>query len=102
MSLRKIALLILIVGFTRAHYALKGWDYYMHNHFFWAKIGTFAVIGLLSVPPTLAYIKWRRRDALPSDTEIRKQKIFIHTELLLFVLMFGFAAAMARGFGEIG
>ena len=56
-----LAALILIVGFSRAIFAAKGWEYYAHNAFFWAKIGTFLVIGLLSVPPTLAFLKWRGR-----------------------------------------
>src|SRR5215469_864458 len=59
-SYRALAGLILIVGFARAIFAAKGWDYYAHNAFFWAKIGTFAVIGLLSVPPTRALLRWRR------------------------------------------
>src|SRR5271165_5686009 len=33
-----LAALILIVGFSRAIFAAKGWDYYEHNAFFWAKI----------------------------------------------------------------
>ena len=48
-----LAALILIVGFSRAIFAAKGWDYYEHNAFFWAKIGTFVAIGVLSVPPTI-------------------------------------------------
>ena len=47
-----LAALILIVGFSRAIFTAKGWDYYEHNAFFWAKIGTFVAIGVLSVPPT--------------------------------------------------
>ena len=46
-----LAALILIVGFSRAIFTAKGWDYYEHNAFFWAKIGTFVAIGVLSVPP---------------------------------------------------
>ena len=44
-----LAVLIIIVGFSRAIFAAKGWDYYAHSAFFWAKITTFALIGLLSV-----------------------------------------------------
>ena len=62
-----LAVLILIVGFSRAIFAAKGWEYYAHNVFFWAKIGTFAAIGLLSVPPTLTFLKWRRAGASPTD-----------------------------------
>jgi hypothetical protein len=36
-----------VVGFSRAIYAAKGWAYYEANGFFWAKIATFvAVVGL--------------------------------------------------------
>src|SRR5262249_9060578 len=52
-----LAALILIIGFSRAVFAAKGWEYYAHNSFFWAKIGTFVVIGLLSIPPTLAFLR---------------------------------------------
>jgi putative membrane protein len=61
------AALILIVGFSRAILAAKGWDYHAHNAFFWAKIAIFLVIGLLSVPPTIVYVKWRRGDAVTDE-----------------------------------
>ena len=64
-----LAGLILIVGFSRAIFAAKGWAYYAHNAFFWAKIGTFIAIALLSVPPTLAFLKWRRTGASPTLKE---------------------------------
>jgi putative membrane protein len=44
-----LAGLIVLVGFSRAIFAAKGWYYYSHDLFFWAKIGTFVVIGLLSI-----------------------------------------------------
>src|ERR1700730_18924659 len=54
-----------IIGFCRANFAAKGWAYYSHNGFFWAKLTTFALVGLLSIPPTLKFIQWRRPGALP-------------------------------------
>jgi putative membrane protein len=96
-----VAGLIIFVGFSRAIFAAKGWHYYMHNGFFWAKIGTFALIGLASVPPTLAYLRWRKAGA-PSDQEIKRVRFYLHLELALFVPLLGFAAAMARGYGEFG
>ena len=92
-----IAALIVIVGFSRAIFAAKGWEYYAHNTFFWAKLGTFVIIGLLSVPPTIAYIKWRRENAAPSDEQIRTARRFLWIEVGLFALLPIFAAAMARG-----
>jgi putative membrane protein len=94
------ATLIIVVGFSRAIFAAKGWAYYSHNGFFWAKIGTFVVIGLLSIMPTIAFARWRRSGTAPEPEALRKVKIYVHIELALFMLLPLFAAAMARGYGE--
>lgn len=96
-----VAGLILLVGFARAGMAAKGWAYYSHNGFFWAKIAVFVLIGLLSAPPTVAYIRWRRAGA-PTDAQVAAVRGFLHAELVLFVLLPVFAAAMARGYGQFG
>jgi putative membrane protein len=96
-----IAGLILILGFSRAIFAAKEWEYYEHNAFFWAKIGTFVLIGLLSVPPTLAYLRWRRVGSAPSDKQVWAAKRYLWIEIALFALLPIFAAAMARGYGEL-
>lgn len=95
-----LAGLILVVGFLRAALALKGWHYYEHNAYFWAKIGTFTMIGMLSTPPTLSYLRWRRAGILPTSEMVAKVRRFLLAEVALFVPLLGFAAAMARGYGE--
>jgi putative membrane protein len=97
-----LAGLILAVGFGRAIFAAKGWLYYSQNAFFWAKIGVFVIIGLLSVPPTLAFIRWRRTADTPDDTQILRARWFLWAEVGLFLLLPVFAAAMARGYGQFG
>ena len=91
---------VVIIGFCRAIFAAKGWAYYSHNAFFWAKLATFAAIGLLSVPPTLAFIRWRKSGTAPDEVAIGAVRRYLHIELALFMLLPIFAAAMARGFGE--
>jgi putative membrane protein len=95
-----LAALILIVGFSRVFFAAKGWLYYQHNAFFWAKIGIFALIGLLSVPPTLTYLKWRRAGDRPADEVVARARLYLWMEVALFPLLLVCAAAMARGYGE--
>jgi putative membrane protein len=95
-----LAAMILIVGFSRAVYAAKGWAYYSHNGFFWAKMATFVAIGLLSVPPTLKYLHWKRLPQSPSDDQLDGVRALLWIELGLFALLPIFAAAMARGYGE--
>jgi putative membrane protein len=95
-----LAAAIIVIGFCRSIFAAKGWAYYSHNAFFWAKIGTFAAIGLLSVPPTIAFIRWRKSADLPTDSDLKSIRWYLHMELALFVFLPIFAAAMARGYGE--
>jgi putative membrane protein len=94
-----LAGLIVVVGFSRAIFTAKGWDYYSHDLFFWAKIGTFAAIGLLSIPPTVSYFKWRRTGATPTDAAVANVRRYLWVEMVLFAPLLGFAAAMARGYG---
>ena len=95
---------ILVVGFSRAIFAAKGWAYYSINAFFWAKIGTFAAVGLLSIGPTISFIRWRqvlKNDPafVPSTQSIRGVTRFLWAEATLFAFIPAFAAAMARGYG---
>ena len=95
-----LATAVVVLGFCRAVFAAKGWAYYSHNGFFWAKIAGFAAIGLLSAPPTLAFIRWRRSATAPTDAAVKAVRRYLHVELMLFALLPIFAAAMARGYGE--
>jgi putative membrane protein len=95
------AVLIIVIGICRVIWGAKGADFYLSNPWFWAKMACFAVIGLLSVPPTLALLKWRKalkQDAqfLPPDVDITRLRRFVHAEVALLALVVGFAAAMAR------
>lgn len=92
--------LIIVIGFARAIFAAKGWDYYSHNAFFWAKIGTFALIGALSALPTINFLRWRRDRRVPDALQIASVRRFLWAQMILFPLLLAFAAAMARGYGE--
>ena len=91
---------ILIVGFCRVFLAAKGWAFYSHNAFFWAKMATFFIVALLSVPPTLQYIKWQRARETPGAEDVDRVRRFLFAEVFLFAFLPIFAAAMARGYGE--
>ena len=55
-----IAMLIIVVGICRVFFGLKGWEYYIYNWAFWAKMAAFAGVGLLSIRPTMRFIAWRK------------------------------------------
>jgi len=96
-----LAGLILVVGFGRVYFGIKGPDYYWHNPFFHAKLGAFLLVGILSIWPTIRFLRWRAafgRDAafVPPTSEVEKIRKFIHLELVVFFLIPVFAALMAR------
>jgi putative membrane protein len=95
------AALIVLVGLLRVWFGAKGADYYEANLWFWAKMAAFAGVGLLSIPPTIAFIRWRRaqraaEDEVPSAGEVARVRRFLTAELGLLLLVPVFAALMAR------
>lgn len=99
-----IAVAIIVIGVCRVIFGLKGWEYYVSNHAFWGKMAAFVIVGLLSIPPTMRIIRWRREagsstDYVVPDGEIASMRRYVHGELAFFALILVFAAMMARGVG---
>lgn len=99
-----LALAILIAGFARVWFGAKGPAFYLHNPMFWAKIGAFLVVGLVSICPTLRILGWQKAlradDAfVPPAQEIGSLRRQLLVEIHVFALIPVFAAAMARGIG---
>ena len=67
-------------------------------------MAAFAVVGLLSIRPTMRFIAWRKAAAgdpafAVPDAEIRSVRVYLHAEATVFILIPIFAAIMARGIG---
>jgi len=95
------AFLIVGVGIFRVIFGAKGYVYYIENVWFWAKMASFIAIGLLSIPPTMKLLAWRRalkQDPTfqPAPADVARLRGFVHAEVGLLVLVVAFAAAMAR------
>ena len=96
--------LVILVGVLRVIYGMKGPDAYVANPWFWAKMAAFATVALLSISPTLAILRWRRKVKLepgfcPYEEEVARVRAFLLAELAIFALIPVFAAVMARGYG---
>ena len=96
--------LVLLAGFARVFFGLKGPEFYLQNPVFWAKIGAFILVGVLSMAPTLVFLAWRNKaksdpSFVPSGDEIASVRRYIKLEAHVFVLIPILAAAMARGYG---
>lgn len=99
------ALLLLGAGFARVFFGAKAASFYLSNPVFWAKLGVFAAVALLSIPPTVRLIRWsseaRAQPAfLPRDEQVRGVQRWLLAEALVLVVIPFLAAAMARGVGH--
>ena len=96
-----VAVLVFLIGAARVIWGEKGWVFYQTNPFFWAKLATFTVIGLLSIAPTVAFIRWARATKTdpsfqPAAADVKKIAGLVRIEVLLLLPLAAFAAAMAR------
>lgn len=100
-----LALAIVVIGIGRIFLGLKGWEFYVYNWAFWAKMAAFLLVGLLSIRPTMRIIAWRAAAGnatglyVVPDAEIASVRRLVHWEAAIFVLIPIFAAVMARGVG---
>lgn len=98
------AVVILVVGFARVFHFEKGKEFYFANPFFHAKLGLFVLIGLLSIFPTVRFIKWgaQTKQGLPpvvTQHEYKTIKALLSVQLVLLIGMAFCASFMARGVG---
>jgi putative membrane protein len=96
--------IVLVTGALRAVYGIKGWAFYAHNQAFHVKIGLFVLVGLISIAPTLMFLRWRkarRQDASfrVSEPEWKRARRWIMIELHLIALIPLAAVIMSRGLG---
>lgn len=92
---------VLVTGFVRMAYE-KGFAYYMHHWAFYLLFILFAIVGLISIYPTVVYLRWRKqtREGLAPVIEAAVAKrvtLILRTELALLFIMPLLAAWMARG-----
>jgi len=101
------AAVLLVVGFLRVFYTEKVPAYYFQNGAFIGKIALFVLVGLLSIYPTVQFLKWRqtvRQNQAPTLHPAVRDRIrmILHLELALLLLIILLAVMMARGVGIIG
>lgn len=96
-----VAALMLAVGLMRVFAGIKGADFYLHNPWFHAKFGAFVLAGLLSLVPTMRFLRWRKAARMddayrPPANEVARMRRFVRIELWLVAVILVAAAGMAR------
>lgn len=93
---------LLVAGLLRVFFFEKGWYYYFTSHAFLAKFGLFVIVALISIVPTVEFLKWRKTvkagqaPAVSADRQRLLRKL-IHWEMAGIVFILFFAAWMAKG-----
>ncbi len=98
------ALLLLTTGLLKFFLYGKGSAYYIHNYIMWIKLALFAIVGLLSIYPTVYFLKWRKilkrgEEMVISEKAYKNISLLIHLELAIAILIPLLATLLARGFG---
>ena len=95
---------LLISGIYRVIKFGQGSEFYTQNPIFWTKIIVFALVGSLSLYPTVTYVLWAiplGKGTLPKVTEslVARLTLIINVELVGFASIPFLATLMARGVG---
>ena len=98
-----VALAIIVIGAGRVYSGSRAGNSTCSTPLFWAKMGAFVTVGLLSIRPTTRIIALAQVIAKMTprvaDDEILAVRPWIKAEIAVFALIPIFAAAMARGVG---
>jgi putative membrane protein len=96
---------VVVAGVSRVIWGAKPADFYTGNPVFWFKMAAFATVGLLSIAPTLRYLRWARAldeegGGPPAADEVVRAHRAVRLQLEVFFSIPVFAALMARGIGR--
>lgn len=96
---------LLVAGFARALHFEKGWSFYAHSPFFHLKLTLFVLVGLLSIYPTLRFIRWApalKAGRAPElgDREHTLIARLLGVQMVLLVMIVVSASLMAHAVGQ--
>lgn len=100
------SVVLLGAGFARAIWFEKGWAFYAANPFFHLKITLFVIVGLLSIYPTVMFIRWSKaakqgQAPVVTDLQYRRLSLVLNLEIAALLLIVASASLMAHGVMQI-
>jgi len=100
------AMAVLVTGFIRIYWGSKGAAWYWGNWLLHLKLTAFVVVALISIAPTLRFLRWRKAvradGTLPSADEVRRTRKLVMLQAHIIPLVPLAAVFLARGFGGRG
>ncbi|MGJ7485800.1 DUF2214 family protein [Variovorax sp. LT2P21] len=98
------AVMVLATGVARTVWGVKGTSWYWTNPLLHVKLTLFIIVGVISIFPTLTYVRWRKTlrttGALPAEADIQKTRKLVMVQAHLIALIPLVAVFLARGFGK--
>jgi putative membrane protein len=96
--------LLVVVGLLRVFIFEKGVSFYTHSPFFWVKMSAFILVALLSIDPTIRYLRWNKAlnqniAPLVGDDEYKRTRLLLGLELVGIAVILLAAPLMARAVG---
>ena len=96
------SILVVTTGLLRVFFFAKGGDYYFSNGIFLLKFSLFIVVGLLSILPTITFLKLRKKIKKDDLNEVelphfRAILVSVRLELILLLIIPLLAVLMANG-----
>jgi putative membrane protein len=97
------AMAILLTGIARTWWGIKGTSWYWHQWLLHLKLGLFVAVALMSIKPTLMFIRWKRQLAadgtMPSPEEVTTARRWVMIQAHIIALIPLAAVFLARGGG---
>ena len=95
---------VLLTGIARTWWGVKGTSWYWTNGLLHLKLALFVAIGLISIKPTMMFLRWRKdlraSGALPAESEVRAARKWVMVQAHLLAIVPLVAVFLARGFGK--
>lgn len=97
--------LVIVSGVLRVTLGLKGASFYLHNPIFWTKMGFFLAVALLSIPPTIHYLRLKRgagasEAVVVPDRAYHSMWALLGTETVLLACIPFFATLLTHGYAS--
>lgn len=89
-----------VLGLLRMYHFGKGVDYYLMNHLFIMKLSAFAIVGVLSIYPTITFLKARKikEDKIQLEN-FKPIKLIILFEITILLIIPFLAVLVTNGLG---
>jgi putative membrane protein len=92
---------VLLTGIARTWWGIKGPSWYWHQPLLHLKLGLFVAVALMSIKPTLMFIRWRRElrasGALPPEGDVRTARKWVMIQAHVIAVIPLAAVFLARG-----